>query len=284
MGKNNNSYPAFSVLMSVYKNENPEYLDLALHSIEKQTVIPNEIVLVEDGPISKELKAVIIKHQRSFVNSFKDIVSSKCQGLGAALRLGTKYITTEWIARMDSDDFSVPERFEKQLNCVKKDPKLVLVGGQVNEFSVSLSNIVGRRGVPFTQDMIYSFAKWRSPFNHPTVLINKNALERVGGYIPFGNLEDYYLWSRIIANKYPVTNLPDDLVYMRVDEGMYRRRGRTSNLKYIFRLRQYLKSKGYLSFNEWLIGNALVTANILMPNWLRKTIYQKVLHKKGKSL
>lgn len=87
-------YPDFSVLMSVYKREKPEYLDEALSSVENQTVTPTEIILVEDGPISTDLKKVIIKHKKKFGNSFKDIVLEKNQGLATALRLGTKHVST----------------------------------------------------------------------------------------------------------------------------------------------------------------------------------------------
>ena len=158
--------------MSVYKNENPEYLDIALKSVEAQTVKPNEIIVVEDGPISRELKKVILKHKLIFGSSFKDVESTKNKGLGAALRLGTKYVSTNWIARMDSDDYSMPNRFEKQLNAIIDNPDLAVIGGQVSEFSSTIKNIVGRRTVPTTEKNIKQFVKWRSPFNHPTVFLN----------------------------------------------------------------------------------------------------------------
>ena len=195
-------YPDFSVLMSVYKREKPEYLDEALSSIENQTIIPTEIILVEDGPIPIELKKVIIKHKKNWGNSFKDIVLEKNQGLAAALRLGTEYVSTNWIARMDSDDISIPNRFEFQLKEIMENPNLAIVGGQIKEFALNINNVVGQREVPISQNLICDFIKWRSPFNHPTVMLNKKIIKKVGGYISFGNLEDYYLWARIIANNY----------------------------------------------------------------------------------
>lgn len=271
-------YPDFSVLISVYKREKPEYLDEALSSVENQTIIPTEIILVEDGPIPTDLKKVITKHKKIFGNSFKDIVLEKNQGLAAALRLGTEYVSTNWIARMDSDDISVPNRFEFQLKEIMENPNLAIVGGQVKEFAVNINNVVGQRKVPISQNLICNFIKWRSPFNHPTVMLNKKIVKKVGGYISFGNLEDYYLWSRIIANNYSVKNISDILVYMRVDEGMYARRGRIGNIKYFYRLRGYLRRKKIISPFEELIGDIMMTSNIIIPSLIRKLLYQKVLH------
>lgn len=276
-------YPAFSVLMSVYKKEKPQYLDLALKSIEDQTVRPQEIILVEDGPISFELKKTIAKHKKIFGNNFKVIISKRNLGLGAALKLGTKYVTTEWIARMDSDDFSIPKRFELQLRAIVDQPDLGIIGGQIKEFSSSINNVVGERKVPTSEDKIRTFVKWRSPFNHPTVMINKNILKQAGGYVPFGNLEDYYLWSRILSTRARVANLNTNLVYMRVDNGMYKRRGNLNNLVYILRLRKSLYKNGLVDWPEEIFGNIMMISNLFLSPKLRKLIYQYILHNSGGS-
>lgn len=265
--------------MSVYKDEKPTYLDESLLSIENQTMRPNEVVLVEDGPISPQLKNVISKHKKKFGNGFKDVISDKNQGLGAALRLGTNYVSAEWIARMDSDDISVSTRFEIQLNAIIRNPNLSVVGGQIQEFAGNISNIVGYRKVPTSEEVLRQFIKWRSPFNHPSVMIRKDVLQKVGGYVPYGNLEDYYLWTRIIAGKYHVCNVDKILVMMRVDEGMYDRRGKISNIRYLFNLRKYMYHSRLIGKGEQLMGDLLMSLNIIMPTSLRKIIYQRVLHK-----
>ena len=114
----NDEFPAFSVLMSVYKKEEPAFLDQALESIEDQTVKPNQIVAVVDGPIGSELDAVLKEHQNQNTDIYTIVRSPKNQGLGLALRMGTEYCRCDWIARMDSDDVSVPNRFELQLKTV----------------------------------------------------------------------------------------------------------------------------------------------------------------------
>lgn len=273
------NYPPFSVLISVYKNEKPEYLDIALSSVENQTIRPNEIVIVEDGPISTSLKKVILKHQKYFGDGFKDITSKKNRGLGAALRLGINYVSTEWVARMDSDDYSFSDRFEKQLKIIKQEPDLAVIGGQVKEFSENINNIIGVRNVPTTSELIFKFCKWRSPFNHPTVMLNKKKILSVGGYSSFGNLEDYYLWINVISNGLKVRNLDSYLTYMRVDEGMYSRRGNLKNVIYFYKLRNYLYNHKMINRFEKLIGDVVSTVNIILPTSIRKQLYREFLHK-----
>lgn len=272
-------FPNFSVLMSVYKNEKSTYLNASLKSIENQTVVPNEIILVEDGPLTKELYEVVDTHRNKFGEGFKVVVLNKNQGLGNALRIGTKYVSTKWIARMDTDDIAVPNRFELQLREVEKNPQLAVISGQVDEFEGSIDNIVGKRIVPCSQVDIYKFIKWRSPFNHPTVMINKTMLEKVGGYENKGKLEDYFLWAKILAKGYPVRNLSQVLVHMRVDSGMYGRRGEFKNLKPIIELRNFLYKNGLVTLTERYIGNTIMIMNIIIPSKLRKVIYELFLHK-----
>ncbi|MFL6865424.1 glycosyltransferase [Limosilactobacillus fermentum] len=151
----NDEFPAFSVLMSVYKKEEPAFLDQALESIEDQTVKPNQIVAVVDGPIGSELDAVLKEHQNQNTDIYTIVRSPKNQGLGLALRMGTEYCRYDWIARMDSDDVSVPNRFELQLKTVVNNPQLAIVGGQVDEFTGEVNHITGKRLVPTGQEDIY---------------------------------------------------------------------------------------------------------------------------------
>ena len=273
-----NDYPPFSVLMSVYKSDNPNYLDVALQSIEQQTVKPSEIVLVEDGPLSQGLHEIIKKHTRLFEGNLKNIRLKTNNGLGVALKIGTKYVSNQWIARMDADDYSVPDRFEKQLKIITSQSNISAVGGQVAEFATNINNIVGYRKVPVEKDLISDFIKWRSPLNHPTVMLNKESLMNVGGYLPYGNLEDYFLWVRMLSQNMKIYNSNDVLVYMRVDDGMYKRRGKLKNIKFFYSLRSFMYKKKLINIKEMFLGDFIVTANIIMPGWLRKIIYQRILH------
>ena len=125
--------------------------------------------------------------------------------------------------------------------------------------------------------------KWRSPFNHPTVFIKKETLKKVGGYGNQGNLEDYYLWIKILNQGYKVMNIPDVLVHMRVDMGLYKRRGNLKNIKYFLKLRKYMRKLKLLSASEEFLGDVIVVLNVIIPGWFRKMIYQYVLHRQEKS-
>lgn len=269
-------YPPFSVLMSVYVKENPRYFDLSLISIEKQTILPDELVLVEDGPITSELVKVINEHKDFWGASLKIVKIPKNGGLGPALNVGTKYITTNWIARMDTDDISVPNRFELQLNEIIKDPDYAVIGGQVAEFN---KNIIGFRKVPLTQDNIYKFIQYRNPFNHPTVMINKNKLISVGGYTKADKFEDYNLWVKFVSKKYKLKNIDSILVYMRSGESLYRRRGGLKYLREYINKKKDWKKEGIGNSFTVLISDVSMIINIILPVSLRKRLYQRVLHK-----
>lgn len=273
-------YPSFSVLMSVYIKENPKYVDLSLTSIEKQTVLPNEIVLVEDGPITTELNKVIKKHQKVWGSALKIVKIAKNGGLGPALRLGTKYVTNEWIARMDTDDICVPNRFELQLKEIIKNPDCAVIGGQVAEFISTTKNIIGFRKVPLTQESIYKFIQFRNPFNHPTVMINREKLISVGGYTKADKFEDYNLWIKFVCRKYKLKNIDKVLVYMRSGESLYQRRGGKKYLINYITQKNNWKKQGI--GNNWtvLISDLSMAINIMLPVKLRKKLYQQILHKR----
>lgn len=273
------TYPPFSVLISVYRKENPLYFDEALKSIEDQSILPKEIILIKDGPVPEKINEVIEKHKKKYPEIYVIISSKTNKGLAESLRRGTKYVTTEYVARMDSDDICVPSRFKVQLKQFLNDDNLALVGGQVKEFAGNINNVVGIRRVPKSNELIRDFLKYRNPFNHPTVMIKTKALVKVGGYLSFGNLEDYYLWARILSSGYKAKNIDKFLTYMRVDEGLYNRRGKFSNIVYFYKLRRYLREHSFVNRFEEILGDLIVTINIIIPSKVRKYIYQKALHK-----
>lgn len=272
--------PSFTVLMAVYKSEKASFLDQALQSINSQTVKPDQIVIVKDGPLTPELNYVLNRWQTIFGSNYCQLITlSNNRGLGSALHEGTKFVRTEWIARMDSDDIAVKDRFAVQLETIQAHPELAILGGQIDEFDKQVNQPIGQRKVPLTNGEIYQFIKFRSPFNHPTVMIKKEILDQVGGYQPDGKIEDYFLWAKIIAQGEQVMNVSRVLVHMRVGAGMYERRGDWKNLKHIFRLRYFMRRKKIIHLHEEIIGDMLQVVNLLVPGRLRKLIYQKFIHK-----
>ena len=215
----------FSVVMSVYKNDNPVFLERALESIiTLQTIKPDEIVFVVDGPIGEELNLVVEKYEGTF-DFFRVIRLEQNGGLGNALRIAVQESKYELIARMDSDDVSVEDRFEQQLGYFYNDANIDVVGGDISEFIDDESNVVAYRKVPKTDVEIKEYLKTRCPLNHVTVMFKKIAVLNAGGYIDLFWNEDYYLWIRMVENACIMANTGTVLVNVRVGEDMYRRRG-----------------------------------------------------------
>lgn len=262
----------FSVLMSSYHKDNPEELKIALRSIwEDQTVQPTEVVIVKDGPLSAELDSVIDEFAKRA--PVKQVPLSKNQGLGIALAEGVKSCTYDYIARMDSDDIAVPDRFEKQVVFMEQHPDIAICGGMIQEFSDSPENITGKRILPTNNDEIKRFLKWRSPYSHMTVFFKKQVILDAGNYQHFLSYEDYWLWARVMTNGNIGANLPDILVNVRAGENMLSRRKGWRFFKAEIALAQKLHSVGVLNCFEMYRNIMLRASTRLMPLFLLRIIY-----------
>ena len=218
-------YPKFSVLMSLYLKEKPEYLNEALKSVINQTVKPNEIVIVYDGPITTELKSVVEQYVSNNPGLIKIIDNPENKGLGLALADGVPQCTYELIARMDTDDICRKDRFEKQLEEFVKDPRLDICGSHILEFEEKEENIVARRRVPLVDKDIKEYQKRRDGFNHVSVMFKKKSVLAAGNYQSCLLMEDTLLWANMFMNGAKGKNIDDYLVYVRIGKDMYERRG-----------------------------------------------------------
>ncbi len=214
----------FSVLLSVYKEENPTFFDQALASIENQALPANEIVLVKDGPLTQALEEVISGHTENSKTSYKVIELEENNGLGRALNRGMAHCSFEWIARMDTDDIALPDRFEKQISYLEEHPHVDVLGGWICEFSNNPKHCTKERRPPCTNNEIIKYAKYRNPINHMTVVFRKSAVMEVEGYLPMSGFEDYYLWMRMLLRGKKFANLDEVLVKARAGNEMIRRR------------------------------------------------------------
>ena len=217
----------FSVAMSVYKSDDATFFKRSLVSItEEQTVKPSEIVLVVDGPVGEDINSVIAEYEEKY-EFFKTVRLEENAGLGNALKIAVENCRYELVARMDSDDVAVSDRFEQQLRFFENDGDngIDLVGGDVVEFIDDEQNKVSKRDVPTSHAEIVEFMKSRCPFNHPTVMFRKSVVLSVGGYMDWHWNEDYYLWIRMYLGGAKFANTGTVLVNMRSGEDMYSRRG-----------------------------------------------------------
>ncbi len=268
----------YSILMSVYKKEKPEYFKEAIDSMLNQTVKTDDFVIVCDGPLSEGLDNVIADYVTTYSGLFNVYRLPHNMGLAKALNHGILQCKNEIIARMDSDDISVPERIEKQLKAMK-DRHADIVGANIKEFTGQPSDAQKERTVPENNEEIIAFAKKRSPFNHPSVLYKKSAVVNVGFYEDYRYFEDYNLWVTMLLKGYQGYNVQESLVFMRGGEDMYKRRGGLEYVKCIFRFQNHLRSMGFISMGTFLVRSFVRMAVSLVPNRFRTFLYKKVLRK-----
>ena len=267
----------YSVLMSVYKKEKAEFLKEAIESIQKQSKKTDDFVLVCDGELNESLDKVILDKKEEMGDVLNVIRLKENIGLGKALNVGLEYCKNEYIARMDSDDISVPDRCEKQLEIFKKLQEISICSGTVQEFSDDINNIECLRILPQNNNEIIKFSKKRNPFNHPCVMYKKSSVKAVGSYQDFYLLEDYHLWIRMLMNGYKGYNLEDILLNMRAGNNMYKRR---AGFKYVLsqiRLFKYMKENKYISNVQYIENCIIRTLSTIVPTWFRKICYKKFL-------
>lgn len=267
----------FSVLMSVYYKEKAEYLNLSLESIINQTLKPTEIVLVQDGKLTKELYTVIENYKQKYPDILKTYALKENQGLGKALNYGLQKCSNELIARMDTDDIAEPNRFEMQIQEFRNDNKLALCGGQIAEFADNPKEITSYRQVPIKQEEILKFAKKRNPFNHVTVMFKKQVVQNVGGYQHMPYFEDYWLWARMLEAGCKAKNVNAVLVKVRAGQGMIARRGGFEYIKDILRFENNMLKINYINILAYLkIIILRILISLISPD-LRKVFYNKFL-------
>lgn len=269
----------FSVLISVYKKEKAEYLKQALQSVINQTLKPTEVVIVKDGILTKELDECIEDFQRQHPKLFKILTFKENRGLGLALRDGVKACKYEYIARMDSDDISKPDRFEKQFGYLQKHPETALFGTWITEFSKDENKPDTVTKLPCRNQEIMQFAKSRNPFRHMTVIYKKQAVINSGNYRDFLWFEDYDLWVRMLQKGYIAANIPEYLVNVRADEEMFARRGGWQYLKQDYRFQKFLLKCDFISVSRFLLNVIIRSTVRLIPNDFRIYIYNKFLRK-----
>lgn len=273
----------FSVLISLYFKEDPVFLHECFESIwTKQTIKPDEIVLVLDGPVGTELQECVNSWKNQIGDNLKVIALPKNIGLGMALNEGIQHCSHEWIFRMDTDDICMEKRFEYQVNFIKNHPDVVLFGGQILEFDQSIGDANKLKPVPEKYLDILKFSKKRNPFNHMTVAYKRSVILSLDSYKHHLFMEDYNLWLRVISKGYMVANLEQVLVYARVGNGMHARR----------RGSEYIKSeKQLLDLKIALKTESLISAYVtfilrsffrFLPSNLLGFVYNNLLRKKPK--
>lgn len=268
----------YSVLMTIYRNNDPTQLKEALDSLLRQTVQPNEIVLVEDGPVGADLTKVVTDFNVISTNLLKSVKLTRNIGISKALNEGLRHISNELVGRMDGDDIAKPHRFAKQIEFFQKNPDHALVGGQIEEFIEQPGDTKVLRKLPLHHEDLATYASKRCPFNHPSVMYKKSVIEAVGGYEEFNSpTEDYFLWCKVINSGYLVANLPDILLDYRIGYDFVERRTGFNYMKGEYTLFKKLKSIGFLNQYEYIRNLISRLPLRILPLFMTRFIYSRVL-------
>lgn len=297
----------YSILMSVYREDSPEYFKVALDSIyQQQTKKPDEIVIVEDGPVTEELTGIMqafigevekdqdeTKEEKTKYNiqseleivetancTIKIVKLQKNAGLGAALRAGAINCTGDYIVRMDSDDISEPNRLEIIDAYLAKHPEIDVLGTDIGEFEDDPQKIVRYRVCPSDHDDIVKMSRKRNPMNHVSCVIKRRSLEKVGGYKPLSLLEDYFLWLRMIAHGMRLTNINKALVAVRIGNGFEQRRRKVDRVKNWKVLQKYMLKHKMINRFQATLNMLYIRLFVYSPTAFKKLAYSKVLRRK----
>lgn len=269
----------FSVLTAVYKNDDKQNFASAMDSIIQQTVLPEEIVVMQDGPVGVELSAVIGEYKQKYPQLITHVVNPQNVGLGLTLARGVEVCRNELIARMDADDIACRNRFELQIKEFQHDTELALLGGYIREFDTDPKQPQATRTVPINQNEIYKRVKVRSPFNHMTVMFRKSMVLECGNYADLRNMQDYHLWIRMIHAGYRMKNIPVVLALARTGNGMYKRRGGKNYIKLEREIQQLMLNYKMINRLEY-IRNLVIRVTVRkLGNRARKFIYMNFLRK-----
>lgn len=268
----------FSVLLSLYIKEQPSYLKQSLDSLFSQSLLPSEIVLIKDGPLTVELDTIVSDYERRYP-ILKVIALAQNQGLGRALNEGLKHCSYDLVARMDTDDIAKPSRFEKQVRVFDEHPEIDICSAWIDEFEGDLTHIISTRKLPETHNEIARYAQVRCPINHPVVMFRKKAVLEAGGYQHFPLFEDYYLWIRMLVNGAKFYNIQESLLYFRFSPAMFKRRGGWKYAMDELHFQSLLRQKKFISWSTYIKNVVIRLVTRLMPNRLRAFVYKKMLRK-----
>lgn len=277
----------YSFLMSVYKKEDPAALRLSMDSMLAQTLMPEQIVIVKDGPLTEELDAVLSEYAQKHEKRFTIVGYEENKGLAYALNVGLEACRNELVARMDSDDYSLPTRCEKQVAEFEKDPELVVVGTNMQFFEGTIDNVsTDIRVYPKEDAEIRKTMRRYSPFSHPSVMYKKSEVLACGGYDPaLRRRQDMDLFSLLIVhNGKKATNIQEPLLLFRRDDSYYRRNKNTESCNNRIAVQKRIYRRGDCRLVDYLYVWTAMTVSKLVPEKLYAVIYSVLKNKKEKNV
>lgn len=274
----NSPLPGYSVTMSVYRKEKPQFLRQSINSILSQTHMTDDFIIVCDGNLTKELDDILDEATQKYPDIIKVVRLQEHVGTAKAANIAIDMCKNEYIGKMDSDDISLPTRFEEQLRRMKKHPKLDIIGSYLEEFDSDTESAEAVRKVPLSSDAILRFSKRRNPFNNPTLLLKKSAALSAGGYSEdLGRCEDYDFVIKMLANGAVAGNIPKVLLRYRVTKDNYERRRNLANTKGFIKVRWRIYRSGYSSLMDFIVPCMAQLVLFALPTSATSLIYKKVI-------
>ncbi len=267
-----------SVLMAVYHRVQPDHFAQALESMFTQTLAPDEIIVVEDGPLGAPLLEVLAGFEGRDIPLVR-VALPENRGSAIAAQAGLEVARHPWIVRMDADDISVPERLQTQMT-VLREGGIDVIGSAMLEFDGDATNVVGTRSLPLEHDAIVRYARINSPVNNPSAVIRREHLLAVGGYRPVPFMEDYDVFARLLAHGSRFRNLAEPLVLFRAGAAMFQRRAAPGMLRAERLMQRNLVSYGLVSRpRSW--GNVLVrSAFRALPRQALQRTYRSLFYRR----
>lgn len=271
----------FSVVFTTYGSDDPSEVRTAFNSIVDQTVVPDEIVIVKDGPVPGPLSDAIATFGRDYPRLVAIYSLSENCGHGKALQIGVERCSHELVAIMDADDISVRTRFERQLSYLEDNPEVDLVGGYIAEFDDDPDDVVSVRKVPTSPARVERKARYRSPVNQTTAMFRRSTVINAGNYRGVARMEDYDLWGRILANGATIANIPEVLAKVRGGTAMHSRRGGLEYAREEVRQQWLFLRIGFVSVPAFILNLLIRIPVRLLPNRVRGLIYDWILRTDG---
>lgn len=271
----------FSVLMPVYIKESPEFLTQSLESIlVKQSILPNEVIIIEDGPITSEIRCVLDYYCKLFPGLVQCYQLEKNMGMGYAMNFGLNKCQYDWVFRMDSDDISRPDRFKTQIQIIQQN-KYDVIGSSINEFNQNIGDINQVRILPKNHTEIIRTMKYRNPINHMTVAFNRKKAIDAGGYWNKRALEDYNLWYEMSKTNSIFFNIEEVLVDARIGNSMLNRRTGYNYFLFEFDLLKKFKHDRFINNVQFYIICFMKLITRIVPVFLLEKIYKTFLRDKN---
>ena len=264
-----------TVLISVYIKCDAELFERALASVYANTLLPDEVLIVADGPLSDGVNAVLERYGRERGTRVLRLPVNR--GLARALNVGLGQVRTTWVARADQDDINLPRRFELLAQMVARIGRVDIIGGNILEVD-NEGRALAQRHVPETHAEIVRYARRRSPFNHMTVVFRRDSVAAAGGY-PEIMTQDYGLWAAMLGRGQVAANLQEILVHATTGSDMYRRRAGLKYARSEIEMQRLLVHHGLKSPVAGVLDGAVRAAVFLLPNWMRALVYERLLRK-----